>query len=486
MKKQYIAIDLKAFYASVECIERNLDPLTTNLVVADNSRTNKTICLAVSPSLKMYGIASRPRLFEVEQKVKEINRERLKISRKFKGSSFYDVDLRLNPSLKLDYIVAMPRMALYIEYSSRIYDIYLKYVSKEDIHVYSIDEVFMDVTNYLKTYNTTAEDLAMKIIVDVLTNTGVTATAGVGTNLYLSKVAMDIVAKKLPPNENGVRLASLDEISYRYNLWNHKPLTDFWRIGRGYSRKLEAHGMYTMGDIARCSLENEDLLYDLFGINAELLIDHAWGYEPCTMKDIKNYKPSAKSLGSGQVLHKPYPYKKAKLIIKEMVDLLTLDMVDKGLVSNQFVLTIGYDIKNVTDDYKGEIKVDFYGRKIPKHSSGTANLDMYTSSTKLITKAIVDLFDNIVNKNLYVRKVSLAATKVISEQELKDKNVFNQMNLFNQDFKQDEKLEKERDLQNTILNIKKKYGKNSILKGMNLEEDATTLDRNKQIGGHKA
>ncbi len=486
--KQYIAIDLKAFYASVECIERDLDPLTTNLVVADNSRTNKTICLAVSPSLKTYGISARPRLFEVEQKVKELNKERSKINKykKFTGSSYYDVDLKINNNLAIDYIIATPRMALYIEYSSRIYNVYLKYVSSEDIHVYSIDEVFIDVTSYLNTYKTTAKDLAMKMIVDVLRTTGITATAGIGTNLYLSKVAMDIVAKKLAPDVNGVRLASLDEISYRHNLWDHKPLTDFWRVGKGYSNKLEENGLYTMGDIARCSLENEDLLYKLFGVNAELLIDHAWGYEPCTMEDIKNYRPSSKSLGMGQVLHKPYPYKKAKLIVKEMVDLLTLDMVDKGIVSNQFVLTIGYDIENISENYKGEVHLDYYGRKTPKHAHGSTNLDIHTSSTKLITKAVIDLFDRIVDKSLYVRRVSIAATRILSEQQLKDIGAFDQLDLFKQESNEDNNLEKEKKLQNAVLNIKKKYGKNSILKGMNLEEDATTLDRNKQIGGHKA
>lgn len=450
----FIAIDLKSFYASVECIERELDPLTTNLVVADNSRTSKTICLAISPSLKTYGISSRPRLFQVNQRIKEVNKERRQIipNRKFIGKSSYDVDLRVNPRLEVDFIIAKPRMALYIEYSRRIYDVYLKYFAPEDIHVYSIDEVFIDVSNYLKTYKTTPVKLARRIMVDVLETTGITATAGVGSNLYLAKIAMDIVAKKLPPDSNGVRIAKLDEDSYRKLLWSHKPLTDFWRVGKGYAKKLEDNGLYTMGDIARCSLgdfndfHNEDLLYKLFGINAELLIDHAWGYESCTMKDIKSYKPNVKSIGYGQVLHKPYNFDKTKLILKEMIDLLTLDMVDKEIISDQFVLTVGYDTESLNNtDYKGNIKVDHYGRSVPEHAHGTVNLKFPTSSTKIVTKAMIKLFDKIVDKNLLVRRVSIAATKVISESEYKDKEIFDQLDLFNEVSKKEDSKELEKE-----------------------------------------
>ena len=404
-ERKYIAIDLKSFYASVECVERRLNPLTTNLVVADASRTEKTICLAVSPSLKAYGISGRARLFEVIQKVKEINDQRQrKARRKLTEKSFRDGELKNNPNLLVSFIAAPPRMAYYIEYSTKIYDIYLKYVSQDDIHVYSIDEVFLDVTDYLKNYKMSAHDLARTIIKDILQSTGITATAGIGTNLYLCKVAMDIVAKHVEADEDGVRIAELDEMSYRRLLWNHTPITDFWRVGKGYAKKLENVHLYTMGDIARCSLGsekdyyNEELLYKLFGVNAELLIDHAWGYEPCTIKDIKKYKPRDKSIGSGQVLHEPYTYDKARLIVKEMVDMLTLDLVDKNLVTDQIVLTIGYDIKNINHSYTGETKIDMYGRKIPKHSHGTANMKFPTSSTKLITEKVLELYDRIVNK----------------------------------------------------------------------------------------
>lgn len=499
MKKTYIAIDLKSFYASVECVERGLDPLTTNLVVADTSRTEKTICLAVSPSLKSYGISGRARLFEVVQKMERVNWERKKQlkNKKFSGSSYSDLDLKENPSLEVSYLIATPRMAHYMKYSARIYEIYLKYIAPEDIHVYSIDEVFMDVTSYLNTYQMDAKQLAMTIIKDVLETTGITATAGIGTNLYLAKVAMDIVAKRIQPDQNGVRIASLDEMEYRKLLWTHRPLTDFWRVGKGYAKKLEENGLYTMGDIARCSLgkeksyHNEALLYELFGVNAELLIDHAWGYEPCTIKDIKSYQPENNSVGSGQVLHEPYTYKKARLIVQEMVDLLVLDLVEQQLMTNQIVLTVGYDMGNVTENYHGEVSVDFYGRKIPKHAHGTANLKKYTSSTKLIMEETMKLFDRIVNKNLLVRRVNISASHVKKEVDIKEEIAYEQLDLFALPKKEekvvdDAYLEKEKNLQKALLDIKKKYGKSSVIKGMNLEEGATTLDRNKQIGGHKA
>ena len=501
-EKAYIAIDLKSFYASQECIARGLDPLTTNLVVADASRTEKTICLAVSPSLKSYGISGRARLFEVVQKVKEINairRERAP-GRKFTGASCQDPELKANPSLELDYIAAPPRMSHYMECSTKIYNIYLKYVAPEDIHVYSIDEVFIDATPYLRTYGLTAPELARKMIEDVLATTGITATAGIGTNLYLAKVAMDVVAKHVEPDENGVRIASLDEMSYRRQLWDHQPLTDFWRVGRGYAKKLQKHGLHTMGDIARCSLgkegefHNEKLLYKLFGVNAELLIDHAWGWEPCTIADIKAYKPESNSVGSGQVLHCAYEAEKAKLVVREMTDLLVLDLVEKGLVTNQMVLTIGYDIENLTDPvrrnaYRGEITTDHYGRKIPKHAHGTANLGRRTSSTRLITDAVMDLFDRIVDPNLLVRRMNLVACNVLPEQAVRQELSFQQLDLFADTKKQEEEeaqLEREKRRQQAVLSIRKKFGKNAILKGMNYEEGATTRDRNGQIGGHKA
>ena len=504
--RTYIAIDLKSFYASVECMERGLNPLTTNLVVADESRTEKTICLAVTPSLKGYGISGRARLFEVVQKVKEVNVKRLsKVpGRTFAGSSFDDTEVKSSPDIALDYIAAPPRMAYYIEYSTRIYNIYLKYIAPEDIHVYSIDEVFIDATNYLSTYNLSAHDLATKMILDVLKTTGITAIAGIGTNLYLAKVAMDIMAKHIPENESGVKIAELDEISYRHLLWSHLPLTDFWRVGKGYAKKLEEQGIFTMGDIARCSIGkpndyyNEDLLYKLFGINAELLIDHAWGWEPCTIADIKAYKPSTNSIGSGQVLHSAYSYDKAKLIVREMTDLLVLDLVDKGLVTDQIVLTVGYDIENLTNpeikkSYHGEITTDHYGRNIPKSARGTTNLDRQTSSTKLIIEAAIELFERIVDKNLLIRRVNIAANHVVDESSVEKMNNFEQLNLFTdyEDIKmikekEEAELIRERKMQETILEIKNKYGKNAIIKGMNLKEGATTLERNKQIGGHKA
>ncbi len=497
----YIAIDLKSFYASVECIERNLNPLTTNLVVADASRTEKTICLAVSPSLKAYGISGRARLFEVIQKVKEINyQKQRKVRKKLGAKSFNDEELKKNPNLLVSFIAAVPRMAYYIEYSTKIYDIYLKYISPEDIHVYSIDEVFMDVTSYLKTYKMTAHDLAKTIIKDVLTTTGITATAGIGTNMYLCKVAMDIVAKHTEPDEEGVRIAQLDEMSYRKLLWNHQPITDFWRVGKGYAKRLEKEQLYTMGDIARCSLGdekdyyNEELLYKMFGVNAELLIDHAWGYEPCTIKDIKAYKPQDKSIGSGQVLHEPYTYDRARLVVKEMVDLLALDLVDKNLVTDQIVLTVGYDIKNLSNkSYYGAVSTDRYGRKLPKHAHGTANLKFPTSSTKLITKAVLKLYDSIIDKGLLIRRISMSANHLVESESIENKEFHEQLDIFSCFNINKEKIEKEKaelkeeqQLQKAIIEIKKRFGKNSVLKGMDLEEDATTIDRNKQIGGHKA
>lgn len=504
--KTYIAIDLKSFHASVECRERNRDPLTTNLVVADPSRTEKTICLAVSPSLKKYGLSGRARLFEVIQKVKTANEIRkLKAPNKvFCGSSDDSIALQKNPSLKIDYITAPPRMARYMEYSTKIYNIYLKYIAPEDIHIYSIDEVFIDVTHYLSTYNMTARELAMTMIQDILDTTGITATAGIGTNMYLCKIAMDIVAKHIEPDKNGVRIAKLDEMSYRRLLWNHRPITDFWRVGRGYSKKLEKIGLYTMGDIARCSIGkptdyyNEELLYKLFGINAELLIDHAWGYEPCTMEDVKTYKPETNSISSGQVLHCPYEFDKARLVVKEMTDLMVLDLVDKGLVTNQIVLTIGYDIENITDknrsqSYKGTVTTNYYGKKVPKPAHGTTNLPKQTSSTTLITNAVMELYDKIVNKKLLIRRINIVANKLVDEHSVKNANKYEQLDLFTdyeilkkQREKENAESEREKRMQNTILDIKKKFGKNAILKGMNLQEGATAKDRNNQIGGHKA
>lgn len=502
MERTYIAIDLKSYYASVECNERGLDPLTTNLVVADISRTEKTICLAVSPSLKTYGIPGRARLFEVVQKVREVNRSRLfkAPNRKFTGKSSDHNELLAHPELELDYIVAPPRMAYYIEYSTIIYNVYLKYVAPEDILVYSIDEVFIDVTSYLKTYKMTAHELTMTIIRDVLVTTGITATAGIGTNMYLCKIAMDIVAKKMPADKDGVRIAELTEKSYRELLWEHRPLTDFWRVGRGISRKLEANGMFTMGDVAMMSTTQwgEDLLYKLFGINAELLIDHAWGWEPCTIADAKSYTPQSNSLSSGQVLSQPYTFDKAKLVTREMTDLLVLDIVEKRLVTDQVVLTVGYDIENLTDpvrakQYNGDITTDHYGRKVPKHAHGTGNIGRQTNAGSLIEKTVMDLFDRIVDKNLLVRRINISVNKLVSEDTVKQQSQCEQLNLFEdykavdeQRKKEEADLSRERSRQEAILNIRKRFGKNAILRGMNFEEGATAKDRNKQIGGHKA
>ena len=498
--KTYIAIDLKSFYASVEAMERGLDPMTTNLLVADLSRTEKTICLAVSPSLKAYGISGRARMFEVIQQVKNANSERLRKApgKRFIGSSFDDNELKANPNLSIDYVVAVPRMALYIEYSTRIYDVYLKYVAPEDIHVYSIDEVFIDATAYLKTLNMSAHDFTRMLIKDVLATTGVTATAGIGTNLYLCKVAMDITAKHIPADKDGVRIAELDEMSYRRLLWDHKPLTDFWRVGKGISKKLEQNYMFTMGDVARCSIYNEDLLYKLFGINAELLIDHAWGWEPCTIADIKVYKPTTNCLSSGQVLHCPYDFDKAKIVLKEMLEALSLDLVEKKLVTDQIVLTVGYDIENLTDvkrreAYNGEIKTDYYGRQIPKHARGTANIGRKTASTRLITDAVLKAYDENVDKKLLIRRLNITANRVVPEETLSQTPAPYQFSLFEdykeiekQKAKEDAELEKERKIQETLIGIKNKFGKNAILKGLNLQEGATAKDRNEQIGGHKA
>ncbi len=505
-KHFYIAIDLKSFYASVECTERQLDPLATNLVVADASRTEKTICLAVSPSLKAYGISGRARLFEVIQRVEEVNRERKRRAPggQFRGSSCFAPELEAHPELELSYLIAPPRMAFYLEYSTIIYNIYLKYIAPEDIHVYSIDEVFMDVTHYLKTYGMTPKELASAMIRDVLDSTGITAAAGIGTNLYLCKIAMDIVAKHVAPDAHGVRIAELDEMSYRKLLWSHRPLTDFWRVGAGYQKKLEAAGLFTMGDIARCSLggdndyHNEDLLYQMFGVNAELLIDHAWGWEPATMEQIKAYQPESNSISSGQVLAHPYNAQKGKLIVQEMTDQLVLDLVDRKQVTDQMVLTIGYDIDNLANArsrnrYQGEITTDRYGRKMPKHAHGSINLGRQTSSTQIIMDAVLELYDRIINPSLSIRRVTVTANHLADESQVTEDRQFEQLSLFT-DYAalekereaEEERLAKERRLQEAMLSVKKKYGKNALLKGMNLQEGATARERNRQIGGHKA
>ena len=493
-QKIYVSIDLKSFYASVECRERGLDPLTTNLVVADSSRTEKTICLAVSPALKKYGIPGRARLFEVVQKVKEINadRKRRAPGHIFTGKSINELELNKNPSLQLDYIAAPPRMAHYMQYSTQIYNVYLKYFAPEDIYVYSIDEVFCDVTHYLKTYNMTARELVTKVIQDVYETTGITATAGIGTNMYLCKVAMDIVAKHVKPDKNGVRIAGLDEMSYRKLLWNHRPITDFWRVGKGYANKLEKHRIYTMGDVAKTSIYNEELLYKLFGVNAELLIDHSWGWECVTIDSIKAYKPTTNSICSGQVLHCPYNYENTRLIVKEMTELLSLDLVKKNLVTNQIVLEIGYDIDNLTDPeikgkYNGEVTTDRYGRKVPKHAHGTINIDHKTSSTKIIMEATVNLYERIINKDLLVRRLNITANNVTNIANEKEKS-YEQIDLFTNYEEVNKNRKKEADelrIQKAMIDIKQKYGKNAIVKGMNLQKEGTTIERNGQIGGHR-
>ena len=505
-EKTYIVIDLKSFYASVECVERGLDPMTTNLVVADSERTEKTICLAVSPSLKSYGISGRARLFEVVQRMRVVNAERRRAAGRLTGSSYDDTVLRKDPTKAVDYLVASPRMAHYMEYSTRIYQIYMRHVSPEDIHVYSIDEVFIDATAYLKQSGMDAHAFTRMLLRDVLNQTGITATAGIGSNMYLAKIAMDIEAKHAQADENGARIAALNERTYREKLWDHRPLTDFWRVGHGYAKKLEEHGLYTMGDVARCSVGepsayyNEELLYRLFGVNAELLIDHAWGWEPCTIADIKAYRPASNSICSGQVLQNPYAFDKARLVVREMADLLVLDLVDKGLVTDQIVLTVGYDVENLLDPvraraYHGPITTDPYGRKLPKHAHGTANLPSSSSSTRQIVEATVNLFESIVDRSLTVRRITVTANHVLPEGEAKEAeaSVPEQLNLF-VDYEAQEKeqavkreeLERERQMQKTVIALKKKFGKNAVIKGMNLQEGATAKDRNRQIGGHKA
>lgn len=494
-EKTYIAIDLKSFYASVECVERGLDPLTTNLVVADESRTEKTICLAVTPSLKALGTGGRPRLFEVVQRVREVNGERRRKSpgRMLGIKSVNAEELKNHPSYAVDYIVAPPQMAKYMEVSSRIYGIYLKYVAPEDIHVYSIDEVFIDATSYLKTYGLSPREFASAMILDVLNTTGITATAGIGTNLYLCKIAMDIVAKHIHADKNGVRIARLDEMSYRRMLWDHRPLTDFWRIGGGYSKKLEQNGMFTMGDVARCSLDNEELLYKLFGINAELLIDHAWGREPCTIADIKAYRPESSSISTGQVLQEAYSFEKGRLIVREMADMLSLDLVEKRLVTDQIVLTVGYDVENLADPekrlgYGGEVKIDHYGRAVPKSAHGSVNLGCNTASTRKIVEAVTERYDKIVRRGFTVRRMYVVANHVVGEDNAAD-NEPEQLDLFT-DYDQLEverqMLMREKKIQRAVLDIKHKFGKNAILKGMNFEDGATTIARNGQVGGHRA
>ena len=493
-ERTYVAIDLKSFYASVECVERSLDPLNANLVVADESRTNKTICLAVSPSLKSFGIPGRPRLFEVEQKVKQINRERQRKAPAgiLKGKSVFLDELQKDPSLALDYIVAVPRMGKYVEFSNDIYGVYLKYVSAEDIHVYSIDEVFIDVTAYLNTYRTTARELALRMIRDVMSLTGVTATAGIGSNLYLAKVAMDIVAKHLPADKDGVRIAEVDEMSYRKLLWTHEPLTDFWRVGPGIMRRLEKYGIHTMGDIARFSLRSEGTLYDEFGINAELLIDHAWGYEPCTMKDIKAYKPENHSTGIGQVLMEPYSYEKALVVMKEMVDNLALDLTEKRLCTNHVSLYVGYDSSNDLRNYQGEIRNDWYGRRGAGPGGGSAQLHDYTSSSRVLTGVFSELFKQSVNSELLIRRININADHVVLRTDAEASEKREQFSLFSdpddtleERKREEEEEKKEESLQHAILDIKRRFGKNSVLKGTNFEEGATGRQRNEQIGGHR-
>lgn len=545
MSKTYISIDLKSFYASVECMERGLDPLNTNLVVADASRTQKTICLAVSPSLKAYGIPGRARLFEVEQKVKEANARRQTRAPKniLDGKSVFATELHENPCLAIDYIAAKPRMALYMSKSTQIYDVYLRYIAPEDIYAYSVDEVFIDASGYLKTYGLNAHDFARLLVREVFKETGITATAGIGPNLYLCKIAMDIGAKHTEADADGVRIAELDEYSYRRLLWDHRPITDFWRVGRGYAKKLAKKSIFTMGDIARCSLGtssdyyNEDLLYKMFGVNAELLIDHAWGYEPCTLAEVKSYRPQRKSLVSGQVLQNAYTYEKTRIVVREMMELLALDLVDKGLLTNQIVLTVGYDIENLSDPerrkaYKGEITVDGYGREIPKHAHGTGNLPFSTASTKLTTDCVLEVFDRVVDESLLTRRISITANNLVLESEYKresevasaepeqismfdmlaggddsqapervsskEATVYSEQDKPNSTMvaesilgstgndNDEDALEKEKQVQEAMLKIKKRFGKNAILKGTNLQEGATAKERNAQIGGHKA
>ncbi len=492
--RTYLAIDLKSFYAGVECVELGLDPLRANLVVADESRTDKTICLAVSPSMKKYGLPGRARLFEVKQHIQKVNYERRRNAPKgrFTGKSCDRPELDANPSLEVDFIIAPPRMAHYIEYSTRIYKIYLNYVSSKDIHVYSIDEAFIDLTDYLPFYKTDAHELAVRIIRDVRSQTGITATGGIGTNLYLSKVAMDIVAKHINADKDGVRVAELDEMSYRRQMWEHQPLTDFWRVGHGTADRLKTIGIHTMGELARCSVRSEEILYKLFGVNAELLIDHSWGWEPCTIAQIKAYKPENRSISSGQVLSSPYEWAKARTVIQEMADNMLLELIEKRLVTDRITIVIGYDAQNGrTGRYDGETSTDHYGRKVPKHSRGTTPLERPTSSRRVISKAVTDLFDRIANKNLLIRRLNLVCENIINEADVKENPV--QGDLFadheaveKEREKAQKEAEKEMKMEQALLNIKKKYGKNSILRGFDYEEGATTIQRNQQIGGHKA
>lgn len=497
-QRQYIAIDLKSFYASVECVDRGLDPLSTNLVVADKSRTEKTICLAVSPSLKAYGIGGRARLFEVVQRVREVNQQRqMQCGGRLKGKSYNDNELKQHPDWELDYVVAPPRMGHYMEVSSRVYQTYLKYIAPEDIHVYSIDEVFMDVTNYLDNYKMTPHELAMTMIRDVLKTTGITATAGIGTNMYLCKVAMDIVAKHIPADKDGVRIGELDEMSYREKLWDHKPLTSFWRVGKGTANRLAQYGIDTMGKLARMSLHNEELLYKFFGVNAELLIDHAWGYEPCTIDMVKAYKPENNSFSSGQVLQSAYDVRKARVVVQEMAEAVALNLVSKRMLTDQIVLTVGYDIESLTnpairEQYHGEVTMDFYGRKVPKHAHGSENIGRQTSSTRLITEAVLALYDRIVDPHLLVRRLNLTTNHVVYEDTVSHQQQPTQLDLFTdyeaiqaKEQREQEALDKERRMQEVQLAIKQRFGKNAILKGMNFQEGATAIERNAQIGGHR-
>ncbi|MBQ4352962.1 MAG: DNA methylase [Prevotella sp.] len=500
MERSYVAIDLKSFYASVECVARGLDPLTTNLVVADVSRTDKTICLAVSPSLKAYGIGGRARLFEVQQRLRQVNYERQmkSPSRQLTGKSWFDKELQEHPDWAVDYIAAPPRMAHYVEVSNKIYNIYLRYVAPEDIHVYSIDEVFMDVTNYLRSYKMTPHELTIKMIRDVLKETGITATAGIGTNMYLCKVAMDIVAKKAPADADGVRIAELDEMSYRRQLWDYRPITKFWRVGKGTAERLAIYGIDTMGKLARTSLNNEKLLYQLFGVNAELLIDHAWGWEPCTIEAVKAYRPATNSFSSGQVLQSPYTFKKARVVIREMAEAMALKLVSRRLVTSQLIITVNYDRECLENPdiralYNGEVTKDYYGRMVPKHAHGTVNLKQQTSSSRLIMQAVEELYDSIVNPDLLVRRLNITAANVVSEEMVKNKKEPEQLDIFtdyealNRQREEERKaLEKERRMQEAQLKIKQRYGKNAILRGLNFDEGATAIERNKQIGGHKA
>lgn len=499
-QRSYIAIDLKSFYASVECVDRGLDPLTTHLVVADPSRTEKTICLAVSPALKQYGIGGRARLFEVVQRVRQVNFERMnKVEWRKMGKSFDDNQLREHPDWELDYIVAPPRMAHYIEVSNKVNQVYLRYVAPEDMHCYSVDEVMIDVTGYLSTYKMTARELAMTMIRDILKTTGITATAGIGTNLYLAKVAMDIVAKHAEADENGVRIGELDEMSYRRTLWDYRPLTSFWRVGRGLSTRLAEYGIDTMGKLARQSVRDEELLYKLFGVNAELLIDHAWGWEPCTIAEVKAYKPESNSFSRGQVLQHAYDSDSARVVVKEMAESMALNLVSRRMVTNQIVLSIGYDVANMSSDgvniaYKGKLHIDRYGRQVPQHAHGTANLERRTSSTRLITEAVMELYDRIVNPQLLIRRLNLTTNKVVAE-SVCEKNELSgkQLDLFTdyeamdrQREQENERLEKERRMQEAQLSIRRRFGKNAILRGLNFADGATARERNAQIGGHKA